>query len=228
MITYKIHLIRHGRTAESADGLYLGRTDLPLSAAGKQGLLDKAAQFVYPPAQIVYTSPLQRCVQTAALLYPERMTISLDALNECDFGAFTGKSFAQLKELPVYQKWVEGGFEAAPPDGESGMELLSRVLAGIQEIFSRMMAERLTDVAVVTHGGVIMSLLAACGFPKREMRQWITDLVWIKNSPMTLIFWTAPFMERTGLKTNFSFEMVIHQRRIRYENLYSFRSRPGR
>lgn len=32
-------------------------------------------------------------------------------------------------------------------------------------------------------------------------------------------------MERTGLKTNFSFEMVIHQRRIRYENLYSFRSR---
>ena len=175
MITYKIHLIRHGRTAESADGLYLGRTDLPLSAAGKQGLLDKAAQFVYPPAQIVYTSPLQRCVQTAALLYPERMTISLDALNECDFGAFTGKSFAQLKELPVYQKWVEGGFEAAPPDGESGMERLSRVLAGIQEIFSRMMAERLTDVAVVTHGGVIMSLLAACGFPKREMRQWITD-----------------------------------------------------
>ena len=132
MITYKIHLIRHGRTAESADGLYLGRTDLPLSAAGKQGLLDKAAQFVYPPAQIVYTSPLQRCVQTAALLYPERMTISLDALNECDFGAFTGKSFAQLKELPVYQKWVEGGFEAAPPDGESGMELLSRVKALIR------------------------------------------------------------------------------------------------
>ena len=132
MITYKIHLIRHGRTAESADGLYLGRTDLPLSAAGKQGLLDKAAQFVYPPAQIVYTSPLQRCVQTAALLYPERMTISLDALNECDFGAFTGKSFAQLKELPVYQKWVEGGFVAAPPDGESGMELLSRVKALIR------------------------------------------------------------------------------------------------
>ena len=182
----------------------------------------------------------------------------MDALNECDFGAFTGKSFARTeKELPVYQKWVEGGSEAAPPDGESGMELLSRVLAGIQDDFSRMMAERLTDVAVVTHGGVIMSLLAACGFPKREMRQWITDfgggsyhsadaadvdagqgvwnatlkfpgMVWIKNSPMTLIFWTAPFMERTGLKTNFSFEMVIHQRRIRYENLYSFRSRPGR
>ena len=175
MITYKIHLIRHGRTAESSEGLYLGRTDLPLSAAGKQQLLEKSSQFTYPPAQMVYTSPLQRCVQTAEILYPDRLTLPLEAFNECDFGAFTGKSFAQLKNLPDYQKWVEGGFDAAPPDGESGMGLLSRVLGGLQEVFSRMMAERLTDVAVVTHGGVIMSLLAACGFPKREMRQWVTD-----------------------------------------------------
>ena len=175
LITYKIHLIRHGRTAESSESLYLGRTDLPLSAAGKQQLLEKASQFTYPPAQMVYTSPLQRCVQTAEILYPDRLTLPLEAFNECDFGAFTGKSFAQLKNLPDYQKWVEGGFDAAPPDGESGMGLLSRVLGGLQEVFSRMMAERLTDIAVVTHGGVIMSLLAACGFPKREMRQWVTD-----------------------------------------------------
>lgn len=175
MITYKIHLIRHGRTAESTEGLYLGRTDLPLSAAGKRELLDKAAQFTYPPAQIVYTGPLQRCVQTAKLLYPNRMAVPLDAFNECDFGSFTGKSFAQLKGVSAYQKWIEGGFEAAPPGGESGVGLLSRVLGGVQQIFSRMMAEHLTDIAVVTHGGVIMSLLAACGFPKREMRQWVTD-----------------------------------------------------
>ncbi|MDD5920148.1 MAG: phosphoglycerate mutase family protein, partial [Oscillospiraceae bacterium] len=100
MITYKIHLIRHGRTAESSEGLYLGRTDLPLSAAGKQQLLEKASQFTYPPAQMVYTSPLQRCVQTAEILYPDRLTLPLEAFNECDFGAFTGKSFAQLKNLP--------------------------------------------------------------------------------------------------------------------------------
>ena len=77
--------------------------------------------------------------------------------------------------MSAYQKWIEGGFEAAPPGGESGVGLLSRVLGGVQQIFSRMMAEHLTDIAVVTHGGVIMSLLAACGFPKREMRQWVTD-----------------------------------------------------
>ena len=153
----------------------MGRTDLPLSAAGKQQLLEKASQFTYPPAQMVYTSPLQRCVQTAEILYPDRLTLPLEAFNECDFGAFTGKSFAQLKNLPDYQKWVEGGFDAAPPDGESGMGLLSRVLGGLQEVFSRMMAERLTDIAVVTHGGVIMTLLAAYGLPRAKMTDWMCE-----------------------------------------------------
>ncbi|MDD3193473.1 MAG: histidine phosphatase family protein [Oscillospiraceae bacterium] len=175
MITYKIHLIRHGRTDETAEGLYLGRTDLALSAAGERQLAEKKKSFAYPPAQLVYTSPLQRCVQTAALLYPDRLTLPMDAFTECDFGDFTGKSLLQLKELPAYQKWIDGGFEASPPGGESGVALLSRVLGGLQEVFSRMMAERLTDAAVVTHGGVIMSLLAACGFPKRAMRHWVTD-----------------------------------------------------
>lgn len=175
MITYKIHLIRHGKTPDSADGIYLGQTDLPLSSAGKRLLKEKADAFTYPTAQIVYTSPLERCVQTADILYPDRLTIPHEGFNECDFGDYTGKSFAQLKNLPSYQKWVEGGFDAAPPNGESGMELLERVLGAVQDIFERMMKERLTDVAVITHGGVIMSLLAACGFPKRPMREWVTD-----------------------------------------------------
>ncbi len=175
MITYKIHWIRHGRTGESTEGLYLGRMDPPLSEAGKQQLQNNAQSFSYPPAQMVYTSPLRRCTQTAQILYPDRLTVPMDAFCECDFGDFTGKSFAQLKGLDAYQKWVEGGFEAAPPSGESGMALLSRAICGLQEIFTRMTAEKMTDVAVITHGGVIMSLLSACGFPKREMRHWVTD-----------------------------------------------------
>ena len=175
MITYKIHFIRHGKTPETEQGVYLGRTDLPLSSDGEQQLRNMADDFCYPPAQLVYTSPLQRCRQTAQLLYPDRMVLSDESFNECDFGEFTGKSILHLKELPAYEKWIEGGFESAPPKGESGQQLLARVLRGLQSVFSRMMAERLTDVAVITHGGIIMSLLASCGFPKRKMSQWTTD-----------------------------------------------------
>lgn len=175
MITYKIHLIRHGKTGEQAQGLYLGRTDLPLSAEGEKQLIGKKTEFTYPAAQIVFTSPLRRCIRTAEILYPDRLIVPTDAFTECDFGGFTGKSFGELKEQKDYQAWVEGGFEAAPPGGESGMALLTRVLAGLQDVFARMMKEKISDAAVVTHGGVIMSLLAACGFPKREMRQWVTD-----------------------------------------------------
>ncbi len=175
MITYKIHLIRHGKTPESEQGVYLGRTDLPLSAEGKKLLTKMAQQLCYPPAQLVYAGPLRRCVQTAELLYPDRLILPSDDFTECDFGEFTGKTIPQLKDLPAYQKWIEGGFEAAPPGGESGTALLARVLNGLQAVFGRMMAERLTDTAVITHGGVIMSLLAACGFPKRRMSQWATD-----------------------------------------------------
>ncbi len=175
MITYKIHLIRHGKTPKSERGVYLGRTDPPLSREGKEQLIKRAEQACYPPAQLVYTSPLLRCIQTAELLYPDRMILQSEDFIECDFGEFTGKNISQLKALPAYQKWIEGGFEAVPPSGESGRALLGRVLNGLQAVFSRMMVERLTDTAVVTHGGVIMSLLAACGFPKRRMNQWATD-----------------------------------------------------
>lgn len=175
MITYKIHLIRHGKTPESGQGIYLGRTDLPLSSEGEKLLIQQAEAFSYPPAQLVYTSPLQRCIRTAELLYPDRLILQASDFTECDFGEFTNKTIPQLKDLPAYQKWIEGGFEAAPPGGESGTALLARVLNGLQTVFSRMIAERLTDAAVVTHGGVIMSLLAACGFPKRRMSQWATD-----------------------------------------------------
>ena len=95
-----------------------------------------------------------------------------------------GKSFAQLKGVSAYQKWIEGGFEAAPPGGESGVGLLSRVLGGVQQIFSRMMAEHLTDIAVVTHGGVIMSPAGRLRFPQagdasmgHGLRRRVHDLI---------------------------------------------------
>ncbi len=175
MITYKIHLIRHGKTQGAKGGLYLGRNDVPLSAEGEKWLEKMKAAFTYPPVARVYTSPLKRCVQTAGIIYPYHNPVISENFTECDFGEFTSKKPDELDNLPAYKEWISGGFEKAPPEGESGVELLTRAINGLQNIFSDMMRQRATDVAVITHGGLIMSLLSACGLPKREMREWLTD-----------------------------------------------------
>ncbi|MCI5801334.1 MAG: histidine phosphatase family protein [Oscillospiraceae bacterium] len=174
MITYKIHLIHHGAVDENLNGLYIGRLDPPLGASGRAKLVRLRKEYSYPEVQKVYTGPLSRCRETAELLYPDRWTQTEEALNECDFGEFTGKSIVELKEDPRFLQWMKGGFSVAPPGGESGEALLSRTVSGLDAIFRDMMRQKISSAAAVTHGGVIMSLLSACGFPKREMKEWLT------------------------------------------------------
>ena len=35
---YRISILRHGKTAANEDGIYIGKTDFPLSEAGKEEL----------------------------------------------------------------------------------------------------------------------------------------------------------------------------------------------
>ena len=66
-MTYRIFLIRHGATPGNLEGRYIGRTDEALSAAGREDIL----RHQYPPVDLVFTSPMRRCRETAALIYPE-------------------------------------------------------------------------------------------------------------------------------------------------------------
>lgn len=59
-----------------------------------------------------------------------------------------------------------------PAAGESAAALLGRAVEAVAYIFARMMEERVTSVAVVTHGALIMNLLAAMGLPEREAVRW--------------------------------------------------------
>ena len=63
---YRISVIRHGRTAANDSGIYIGRTDFPLSDKGAAELSQKQDTYIYPRVARVYSSPLQRCLETAA------------------------------------------------------------------------------------------------------------------------------------------------------------------
>lgn len=192
MITYKIHLIRHGVTQGNREGRYIGRTDMPLSPEGIAELLTLQEESSYPYVDAVFSSPLMRCKQTAKFLYPERDAIELPQLAEMDFGDFEGKTIEQLKTDERFIRWVGDSLQTAPPNGESGEALARRALEGLSIVFEEMMQRKLQDVAVITHGGVIMTLLSAGAFPRRAITEWkigngrgytimITPQMWMRD-----------------------------------------------
>lgn len=65
MKSYIIHFIRHGSIDDTLAGKYIGTTDAPLSDRGRMDLKKLDYEYKYPGTQVVFTSPLKRCTETA-------------------------------------------------------------------------------------------------------------------------------------------------------------------
>lgn len=175
MITYKLHLIRHGLTQGNMEGRFVGRTDLPVCEEGFDQLAALRDTYEYPRVEAVYCSPLTRCRQTAEFLYPDRLLTVVEDLQEMDFGDFEGRSIEELQKQEDFLEWMEDSAHNTPPNGESGIQFAGRLAQAVSQIFGHMMQQGITNAAVVTHGGVIMSLLSAFGHPQAEMGHWMTQ-----------------------------------------------------
>ncbi len=166
MKNYYIYLIRHGITQGNLDGRYIGQTNLSLCPEGRRQIESYCADRVYPDVQKVYSSPLERCLETAEIIYPDNKLMIVDELSEMNFGDFEGKTQAQLQDLREYSDWLRGGAESAPPNGEKYGDFTLRCIEGLDAVFTDMMNADIENAAVVTHAGVITNLLCGCGLPK--------------------------------------------------------------
>lgn len=175
MISYKIYFIRHGLTEGNSEGKYIGSTDIALSPDGERELKEFKENFEYPEVQKVYSSPMKRCLDTAQILYPDKMLSVVNNLREYDFGSFEGKTISELKDAPDFKRWIESGMKLVPKGAEDMAEFQKRCEEGFNEIVEDMMKNKITKVAVIVHGGVIMNLLASHGYPKREPFYWMTQ-----------------------------------------------------
>lgn len=172
MVTYQIHLIRAGTTSVQLPPPYIGQQDPPLHPEGVAELEQLRQDCAYPSVEMVFASPLLRCQQTAEILYPDTWVETIEGLKDMGLGRFEGKTLEQLQDDPDFLAWLENSTQNPPPDGEMPQLFLERILYAFGAIFTRMMDERMHTVAVVTHGGVIMSLLAGAGLPKYPMQEW--------------------------------------------------------
>lgn len=163
----KITLIRHGKTAGNLRREYIGSTDLPLC---DEGLAEFSRKF--RDADIIFSSPMKRCRQTAALIFPNVEPIFAEDLRECDFGDFEGKNHEELENSPAYRAWIDERGVKAPPNGEGGEEFCARCAAAFLEVVRLSLLASAESAAIVCHGGTIMAILDKFSHPNEEFYHW--------------------------------------------------------
>ena len=175
MKSYYIHMIRHGAISPTLKGRYIGATDVPLSEEGKTAIRRLDAQMDYPYAKVVFTSPLKRCTQTARLIYPDAEPLVIDQLSEYHFGEWENKTAEELKGDENFAKWLAGDSSVKPPRGESNVDFTRRICVMFESIVDGLLKTGTTDAAIITHGGVMNTLLAVYGLPQAKPFDWVCD-----------------------------------------------------
>lgn len=175
MKSYVIHFIRHGSVDETLAGKYIGTTDALLSDKGKMSLKKLNFDYAYPQPTVVFTSPLKRCTETCKILFPNIKPLVIDALSECNFGEWENKTADELKADPDFEKWLAGDTSVKPPRGESNDDFVRRICKMFESIVDGLMKTGTTECAIVTHGGIIMTLLAVYGLPQAKPFEWAMD-----------------------------------------------------
>ena len=157
-------LVRHGETAYTVEKRYSGRSDIPLSDKGRDQAARAAGRVhaVAPQLAVVVSSPLRRCLDTAAAIVgsgsagPAELVVEPD-LVECDFGEWDGLTFAEVRaEYPnELDRWLASPL-VAPPGGESLQQVAIRVRRALRRLQQQYAGQQ---IAVVSHVTPIKALL---------------------------------------------------------------------
>ncbi|PWA12223.1 histidine phosphatase family protein [Pueribacillus theae] len=168
-----VTLIRHGATVNNREKRYQGWMDPSLLPEEKERLASLRTSFSIP--DLVISSDLKRCTETATTLFPYERIIQDGRLREMNFGDFEGKSYDQLKNKQVYRSWVDNAFQTAPPNGESFQSFVMRMQEGWQNAIQHFKDENINDLAIITHAGVIRFFLEKYSPIKKSYWEWAIE-----------------------------------------------------
>lgn len=175
MRSYKLYLLRHGMVRDNLEGRYVGSQDPDLCEEGVAQLVELRDKYEYPGVGRVYSSPMKRCVETARLLYPEQTPVTVSELRDCGLGKFEGHTVEELRSDPTFRKWMEDAAVTTPEGGETLADFRDRIVSGLDAVIRDIMRDGVSEAVLITHGGVISTLLAECGMPRRSVAEWPVD-----------------------------------------------------
>jgi broad specificity phosphatase PhoE len=144
-------LARHGETEWSRDGRHTGRTDIPLTEAGRREAERLREPLSGRRFQAVLSSPLARALDSARLAGFADGVELRDELREWDYGDYEGISTPDIRRRrPDWYLWRDGC-----PGGETAADVGARA--------DRVVAELVAldgDAVVFAHGHVLRVLAA--------------------------------------------------------------------
>ena len=150
----EIWLFRHGETEWSASGAHTGRTDLPLTDAGRERAAKLRDSIAGHAFALVLSSPMQRARETCVLAgLGENAQIDPD-LCEWDYGDYEGRTTAEIRrERPHWNLWIDG-----VPNGETVEQVAERARRVIDRV-NCVGSDQ--DAALFAHGH-FLRILASC------------------------------------------------------------------
>lgn len=175
MKSYTVYLLRHGLTKGNLNAQYIGHTDYPLSTFGIEQLKEIKKEHSYPEADAVFVSPLKRALESADIMFPKNNKIVIDNFIEYSFGEFEELTAEDLKDNEDFKNWLHGDMYARPPYGESNAEFVQRVCKAFEQVVEGCISTGTKKFAIVSHAGVLMTILACYGLPEAPMAHWQMD-----------------------------------------------------
>lgn len=193
----RILAIRHGETAWNVDTRLQGHLDIPLNDVGLRQAQHLAQALVQRDAiDAIYASDLSRAHTTAQAISQAtgHTVITHTGLRERHFGAFQGRTFAEIEvELPEHAwHWRKRTPNWTPPEGgESLIDLRERIVATVDELAARHPGQQ---VVMVAHGGVLDILYrAATRLDLQAPRTWA-----LTNTAVNRLLWTPQGLSLVG------------------------------
>ncbi|MEG9295950.1 histidine phosphatase family protein [Mangrovibacillus sp. Mu-81] len=182
-----VGLYRHGLTEENRAKKYIGWHDAILPEASRNELVQQAP--LYSSYELVITSDLARCKQTAEALFQDVPHLESNLFRELHFGEWETKTYEELKSNGGYREWLNDS-SIQIPGGESLGGFHERLRMGWLQVKDIVIRDRhgpkcvknsgshlpcdcqTKRIAIVTHGGVIRHLLTKLTAEERSFWEW--------------------------------------------------------
>jgi phosphoserine phosphatase len=157
----KILLVRHGHVEGISPERFRGREDLALTERGRREAQSVAHRIAgaWRPS-VIYTSPLERCVSTAAAIseacgIPAQV---LSELNDIDYGAWQFKRYDEVEAMQpaLFTAWFTTPHLVRFPNGESLQDLVARTANAMRLLLQYHVDE---TVVAVSHDSVNRAFL---------------------------------------------------------------------
>jgi probable phosphomutase (TIGR03848 family) len=152
--------VRHGVTDHTGHRLSGRMEGIHLNDEGRSQAEAVAEQLAGFPLKAIYSSPIDRCYETAEAIAERHMRLEVETtedLGEVGYGSWTDRPLKSLMRTKLWEVVQRRPSAVTFPDGETFRAVQSRAVNAIESIKQK---HRKQTVCCVSHGDVIKLVLA--------------------------------------------------------------------